>query len=151
MFCYIYLLVWLSMLAWIDWKEQRIPNKILLILFVSRLVFLFAESFFHQSDWKNIFTSSITGGMTAGGLLFFCYAFFRGSIGAGDVKIFAVLGAYLGSRAAFYSLMFSVFYAVIYCLLKLLQKKVTLKKKIAFAPFIFLGTITTMILQVSGF
>lgn len=145
---YLYLLVWLYVLAWIDRKKQIVPNKILLILLISRLLLLVMECIFYQSYWVSILISAFMGGGIAGGMFLLCYALTKGGVGAGDIKLFAVLGLYLGSGAIFSSVFLTVVYAAVYSLLKLLLKKTDLKQEIAFVPFIFLGTITTIILGV---
>ena len=70
----------------------------------------------------------------------------RGGVGAGDVKLFAVLGFYFGSGPIFTVVFLTIVYAAVYNIVKLVMKKTDLKQEIPFAPFIFLGTLTTMLL-----
>ena len=81
-----------------------------------------------------------------GGMFLLAHFLTKGGVGMGDVKLLAVIGAYMGSgsimAAAFLSVAASAFYSIV----MLLLKKIKLKEEIPFAPFIFIGTVLTMAL-----
>ena len=143
---YLYLLAGLFIIAWIDSKEKIIPNKILLVLLLSRVCFLLIECLLYKEYWMSLVISAASGFLIAGGMFLLCYFLTRGGVGAGDVKLFAVLGFYFGSGPIFTVVFLTIVYAAVYNIVKLVMKKTDLKQEIPFAPFIFLGTLTTMLL-----
>lgn len=145
---YQYLLAWLFIIAWIDSKEKIIPNKILLVLLFSRVFLLLVECLLYKEYWMSLVISATAGFLIAGGMFLLCYFLTRGGVGAGDVKLFAVLGCYFGSGPIFTVVFLTIVYAAVYNIVKLAMKKTDLKKEIPFAPFIFLGTLTTMLLGI---
>ena len=143
---YLLVVVALFIIAWIDSKEKRIPNKILLWMIIVRFVILCVECFLYKEYWSSLIMSAVLGFLLAGGMFLFCYVVTKGGIGAGDVKLFSVLGLYTGGSAIFSVIFLTVLFAAIYNGIKLLCKKTDLKQEIPFAPFIFWGTIVAMAL-----
>ena len=80
-----------------------------------------------------------------GGSLLLCYLLSGGALGGADVKLFAVIGFYLGSRGIIPAMVFSLAFAAVYMIVKLLLKKINLKEEIPLGPFVFLGTAAAMI------
>lgn len=145
---YLTLVCCLAITGWIDYQSQKIPNRILLVMLVVRTVILLAECLLYRKLWMSIMISAFMGLIFAGGMFLLCYLISRGGVGAGDVKLFAVLGYYMGSGAVFSVTFLTVLTAAVFSVVALLAKKVNLKKEIPFAPFIFLGTVLTMALGV---
>lgn len=145
---YLILICCLSVIGWIDYKSRKIPNRFLLVMLVLRTVLLFAECLLYGELWMSIMISAFMGFVFAGGMFLLCYLISRGGIGAGDVKLFAVLGYYVGAGAVFSVTFLTVLTAAVFSVAALFAKKVSLKKEIPFAPFIFLGTVLTMALGV---
>ena len=76
-------------------------------------------------------------------LFLFLHLATRGGVGAGDVKLSFVIGLSLGSLGftlLFAIAMVSFIFASLYSLFKLAQRKVGLKSKIPFGPFLILAT-----------
>ncbi|TCO78687.1 A24 family peptidase [Marinisporobacter balticus] len=99
-----------------DIKERRIYNKVifpsLLLAFLSHL---------NLGGWQNLYTSLIGFGVGFG-LLFIPY--FLGGIGAGDVKLLALIGALKGPSFVFYtSLYMAIAGGIIAFILLFLQKR----------------------------
>lgn len=84
--------------------------------------------------------------VTAAFLFLLAHFISKGGIGMGDVKLFAVIGCYVGSRSIMSAAFLSVLSGAVYCIVMLLLKKIKLKEEIPFAPFIFVGTMLTMAL-----
>lgn len=76
-------------IAYMDIRYRRIPNKLVLLTFLGGLALntIFAG--------RHGLIASLAGSAIAFGLMFFLHAF--GTMGAGDVKLFAAVGAVLGS------------------------------------------------------
>ncbi|AHF06870.1 A24 family peptidase [Desulfitobacterium metallireducens] len=80
----------LSIAAFTDWREHRIHNKLLGPAF---LVAIFLQTFFN--GWAGLKESTI-GALVGFGILLIPYLF--GGMGAGDVKLLAVIGAFGGAH-----------------------------------------------------
>lgn len=147
-FRYLAVLAGLFVIAWIDRNEKRIPNKILLILLAARVVILIIEAVVYSELGLSILFSAILGGFIGGGLFIFAYILSRGGIGMGDVKLFTVLGCYMGGGSIFAVIFLTVISSAVYSVIMLMLKKIKLKEEIPFAPFVLLGTILAMALGI---
>ena len=136
------LLCGLVIIAWNDGKEKRIPNEWLAALAMLRTVFLVFE--IQSNEWDIVLFFFVKGMMLGGGLFLLPYLFSNGSVGAGDVKLLAVAGYYMGSPGILFIIVSAVIVATVYSVVLLILGKADKKKKIAFAPFIFVGTIFTL-------
>ena len=142
-----FVVLWgMFVISWIDSKEKRIPNKILIWMLIIRAAILCVEGVLYKEYWMSIAISAIGGFLIAGGMFLFCYIITKGGIGAGDVKLFSVLGLYTGSGAIFSVIFLTVLFAAVYNSINLLRKKTDLKQEIPFAPFIFWGSVVAMLL-----
>ena len=147
--CRYLILLWVLFgVAWIDRQSKRIPNQAVLSLLIIRTVILLMECLVYREYWLSIVIDAGSGFLFGGGMFLFCYLITRGGVGAGDVKLFAALGYQLGAGAIFTTIFLTVVIAAVYCLVALVRKKTGMKQEIAFAPFIFAGTVLTMMLGV---
>jgi len=96
-----------------DLKSQRIYNWLTFPLIVSGLV---AHSVYGGLDGL-----ALSGGGFALGLGVMVIPFFLGLMGAGDVKLMAGIGAWLGAQATFTSFLFTCIAGGIYAILVLLR------------------------------
>ena len=143
---YLILLTGLFLIAWIDQKEKRIPNKILMILLILRVFILAAEWLMYPEFGLSMAFSAGLGMLFGGGLFFVAYLVSRGGIGFGDVKLFAVIGVYMGSGSIFSVVFLTVVVSAVYSIVMLILKKIKLKEEIPFAPFVLIGAILSMAL-----
>lgn len=142
---YLCLLSGLFYAARIDCRQKRIPNELLFGLWKLRLVLLIMEAVLEKEQWMDLCLSSTAGFLMGGGLLFLCYLLSGGALGGADVKLFAVIGFYLGSRGIIPAMGFSLAFAAVDTIVKLLLKKMNFKEEIPLGPFVFLGTAAAMI------
>lgn len=77
------------MITYMDVRYRRIPNKLVLLILIGGLVL---NGVF--GAWQGLLTS-LGGFAIAFGVMFLLHAF--GTMGAGDVKLFAAIGAVVGS------------------------------------------------------
>ncbi len=145
---YLILLWCLTAAAWIDYRSRRIPNMLLLILLFSRAAVLAGECLCCRECAAELLFSSGMGFLTGGGIFFLYYLSARGGVGAGDVKLFAVLGYYFGAGYILTAVFLTVLTAALYSVAALLMKKTTLKQELPFAPFALAGTVLTIMLGV---
>ena len=88
------------MITWIliriavrDWKEQRIPNADIAILFCFCALQLLAVS--GQME-KGVFLYALFGACSASGILLLTVFLVPGAFGGGDIKLMAAAGILLG-------------------------------------------------------
>lgn len=139
------LLAYLGVLAWMDYSSRKIPNRILKQLFWIRTVLLILEAYICENHLKNICLPFIMGFLASGGIFFLFYLISRGGIGAGDVKLFAVIGYYLGSDTTFELIVISFFLCAVVSVFLLCWKKIQWKSKLPFVPFVLAGMIIQML------
>lgn len=134
-------IVWcfVFLIAYIDIRVKKIPNKLILILLVIRLLFIFINVFISFEVFWSVFLYSVIGALAGGIIILICALISRGGVGFGDVKMFTVVGLYFGLHGVIAIMMYSLFLAAIYGLFLIIFKKAKMKSTIAMAPFIFLG------------
>ena len=81
--------------AWFDIKSRRIPNWLVLVGLISGFIF---QTLFHSSGGFGGFKAWGLGLMVGFGLFLPLYVWH--AMGAGDVKLMAMVGAFLGPMAA---------------------------------------------------
>ncbi len=135
------ILLWdgLFLISEIDLKLKKIPNKILLILFILRCLGIIIETIFEKDGILGKFVFSSVGMITGAIVLLICMFISRGGVGAGDVKLYAVIGFYFGLVGIIQIMMYSLFLAAIFSIFMLIGKKAKMKSTLPMAPFICAG------------
>lgn len=145
---YIIILGVLWVIAYIDFKEQIIPNKYLLMAIIIRGIIFIIELI---TDLSGAVTTIIAEGLGSLILLSVCILIrflSRKGLGMGDVKLFAVLPLFLGlvnGVRAFLYAMIIVFIQACFCLI---TRKKGKKDVLPFAPAIAAGAWITVFLAV---
>lgn len=131
--------------AWTDFRAYLIPNKILLAALLIWIALFVTGALLEP--W-NIRYAALGSGVSAAALLLagmLCRLFVPGSVGFGDLKLFIVLGLYLGAEhtwnAVFYTLLASFAVSVFL----LVTKRASRKTVMPFAPFLLFGTLLAVI------
>ncbi len=134
------LLFTLFLIAIIDMQEKIIPNTLVVFLLSSRTILLIAQFIQAPDHIKENLFSVIGGLVTGGGIIVLAMILSKNSIGAGDAKMFAAIGYFVGWDVL--SVFFFTFMIVaIAGFFLIMLKKVTLKDTVPLAPFAFLGTL----------
>lgn len=129
----------LAIAAGIDYKKHIIPNRMILVGMICRVILLVAEMLMSPDTVRQSLLMSCAG-MIFGLLLLLILSFLtRHGIGYGDVKLFAWLGFGIGVMDLYYVLFYSVLFAAIAGTILLVTKKADKKKKLPFAPFVLMG------------
>lgn len=132
----------------IDKKHKIIPNAILMTLLMIRIMLIAGEIFVDGSDLIVVLLSSALG-VVYGTVVFLVIRLFsKESIGMGDIKLFAVIGLYIGSTAILPALFVASLLALIYGVVMIARKAISKKDTMSFGPFIAAGTIVVMVLGV---
>lgn len=129
----------LQTLVLIDLKIQIIPNRLLIIGGIIKVLLLIWELIFSKETIFLSFIRSVAGLLICLiGMLAICFISKHG-IGYGDVKLFAYLGFVLGPLDTYYILFYAVLLAAVYAVYAVLVKKEKRTTKISFGPFTYLG------------
>ncbi|MBF4693855.1 prepilin peptidase [Fusibacter ferrireducens] len=135
----------------IDLDHMIIPNQLVLVgLILGGLVTLY-QFFFSYAVYESPSYLNTLLGMIAGGGVMFAIAeisafFYRGSsgLGFGDVKIFLVIGLFLGWRLTLLALWLSFVFGGVLGILLIVVLKKDRKMAIPFGPFIVIGTLVSL-------
>ncbi len=130
----------------VDLYTLLIPNRYILFMAMIRVAILPFELMLQESNVRLVIINSLIGAIGSFLLLMLLSLLSRGGIGMGDIKLLTVTGFLCG----FYLVMNTMVYAVIVCALAALYLvitgKLTIKMKIPFGPFVYLGFIISTVL-----
>lgn len=135
----------LSAAMYFDFKLRIIPNEILLVALVSRVLILGSFLLFNAQNLPSELVGSILGALFVAAVLFIGRLLNNG-IGAGDIKMFFIVGLFMGLDGSFRVLFYTVFASFLYAVYALTTKKLTLKDSLPMAPFAVAGFFITIIL-----
>lgn len=129
-----------------DFKQHIIPNIILIVGLVLRIIIYIFEFVQNGSNILEVLKYDLIGAVVI--VLFFmlCMLVMRNSIGMGDVKLFGLMGLYHGLWGVMSSVFFSLLVAFVLSVILLLTKKKGRKDNIPFGPSILIGTYIAVIL-----
>lgn len=118
-----------------DLAEMIIPDKVL--LWFLPIFILFRVIVPLQPWWDSLL------GAAAGFLLLAAIALIsRGGMGGGDVKLFALIGLFTGTKIVLLGFMLSAFFGAFFGIIAMMLGLVKRRQPIPFAPFITLGVLT---------
>ncbi len=141
----IYISVFLN-IAVVDFLIRKIPNELLLVLFVSKIAFLLIALFNGVAFKESVFQHFIS--IAVGLLIFLIPSMFKFNIGAGDVKLSAVIGFCLGFHLFLQSMIVMAGILLAYLILLLVTKKGNLKTVTAMGPYLAFGAVLTMLFPI---
>jgi len=136
----LFLIALLLVATFYDLREYRIPNKLLVYGTGVRLLFLIPEIIFEKKMLMTWVSEGIAVvAMFALAVLILLIA--EEAFGMGDIKLFAVMGAFLGISGLFVATFYSIIVAGICSGVLVVIKKKNMKDGVKFAPFILIGTL----------
>lgn len=126
-----------------DLRSMLIPNK---IVFTGLLGIVILRSLIHEQPLWNYGLAFLLGG----GILYLIAwlgeaILKKESMGGGDIKLFALLGAWLGMKGVLLTLFLASIYGVIGSLILILSGLRRREDYIPFGPFIALGALTAFL------
>ncbi len=133
-------------ITFIDFDFQIIPDVITLPGIVIGLVgasFVIPDPF-TDAAFPIGFKNSITGLFLGGGLFYLIAVLSRGGMGGGDIKMMAMVGAFMGWKAVLLTTFLGSLTGSIAGIFLMLFKGKGRKTKIAFGPFLALGSLITL-------
>ncbi len=137
-------------IAFIDIKEHKIPNKIILFLLAARVGFMVYETIQNPDFLDYMVWYPLLGALVGAALMLLAMVVSRKGIGMGDVKLIFIIGFYVSSYELI-STMFLIFFAsAVYGIVVLALKKVTLHDVMPLAPFALVGVMVKYLLICYG-
>lgn len=129
-----------------DIKEMRIPNKLLIVGLIGRIVILLFEFIFKSDVILDYLKSEGFALLGITLICIICAFIVKGGLGMGDIKLMMVMSLYLGVEGICYSMFISVVFSSITAIIALIIKKKSKKDTMPFAPFVLLGAVISFIL-----
>lgn len=117
----------------IDLCEYRLPNKLLLPLFLSLCLWI------ALTDLASLPLALAAAVVSF--LFFLGIRFFTKGLGLGDVKFAACIGLFCGPKQIFVAFIIASVAGIVVGLLLLQKRKLTKKQKIPFGPFLTIGAL----------
>lgn len=145
-FVYVFCSLFVSSL--IDFQYKIIPDE---ITCYGMLVGLIASYFFPvmhgEVDARLAIADSILGLLCGGGIIYLLaivggIIFRKEAMGGGDIKLVAMIGAFLGVKLTIIAFLLSPYFAILIAIYYKFYKK---EETIPYGPFLALGTMTAMI------
>ena len=133
-------------LSFVDLERSIIPNKVVLpALPVALALFPFTPL---GQDWAlgEAYLRSLAGAGLGFGMLLVVFVASRGGIGAGDVKLAALLGAILGFPQVIAGLAFGFVFGGLLGITILILRLKSLKEKMPYAPALIIGAAAVLLL-----
>ncbi|TCJ98257.1 UNVERIFIED_ORG: type IV leader peptidase family protein [Anoxybacillus amylolyticus] len=128
---FLVLVVVLTTISLIDYWYYEIPNEYNALVFALGLAWAFSRS----SSWEQAFLASLV----LFGLFFVLMVATKGQLGAGDVKLVAGLGLFLGVPGVLPFFMYSFLMAALVSVFLLATKKKKRSDRLPFGPFLVAG------------
>lgn len=138
---YLILFIILLVVAKIDLEEKIIPNEIVLLMLTVNSLFLILEMQSDSGDSRMIIFSALFGFLSGGGIFILVNLLQKNGVGAGDIKLFAVIGIPLGFVGIISICLNTFILAAIASLVLLRLKKINKGGRIPLAPFILLSVL----------
>lgn len=133
----------LAVIASIDLSVKKIPNGLVAGL-LSVWILFFAVDAIRAFDFSEIGALLLRSGLgllTGGGILLICMLISRGGLGAGDVKLFAVLGLFYGMIGVLNVLFYTCLFTAVVCIVLLVARKLRFKDTVPMSPFILAAAV----------
>ncbi|HNS32738.1 MAG TPA: prepilin peptidase [bacterium] len=139
----------LLIVGFIDIDTFLISDVIVLPMVVLGLIFSFFPGMHHGLSTSGSFLYSLWGVILGGGLLillsfFGKLVFKKEAMGGGDVKLLAMIGAFLGWKSIFLTLFFASLLGTLISLSLIACKKKTIEDYVPFGPYLGLGAFISL-------
>ena len=144
---FIAVLIAITLSAFTDALEKKIYNEIVGSLLIFRTIMFIPEYFVYKENFIKDILSSLIAFVVCLLVFLFIHFITKGGIGMGDIKLICAIGYVEGLTCVFYMMVFGMFLSMIYAIFLLTIKKKGRKEQIPFGPFLYLGYIVVLILE----
>ena len=136
-------------ITFIDFDFQIIPDAITLpgtVIGVLGAALFIPDPFIitHQTSSVVGITNSLIGLLTGGGLFYLIAILSRGGMGGGDIKMMAMVGAFIGWKAVLLTTFIGSLTGSVIGIFLMVFKGKGRKTKIPFGPFLACGSVVTL-------
>jgi Flp pilus assembly protein protease CpaA len=146
--CNMAVYLWLLPIAYIDYKEQIIPNKLVVIGLAYWIILFILDVFVAGSDWVRVLQFSGIGLLFGAGVFLVGKLFVKDGIGMGDVKLYGILGLLYGYVALYSMLFITLIVLFVVGIVLLIRKKGNRKMVLPMAPYTLLGFLCAVVLGI---
>ena len=115
-----------------------------------RVAFLIYEAIVNLDYLKMVLTPPILGALAGALVMAVAFLISRKGVGMGDVKLFIVIGFFVGSTSIISTMFYTFFASAIVGIILLLTKKAGLKDSVPMAPFAFVGVVVEYVIFTIG-
>ncbi|MBR0145732.1 MAG: prepilin peptidase [Eubacterium sp.] len=140
----------LPLVAVIDHREMIIPNRLLLWMLaywgLAMGMFLLQDP---GNGWDVLVDSLLGGLIGASPLLVRLIS--KGGIGMGDIKLFTMVGLYVGKEDILRAMFLSLLLALIVLAVRKLRKRLAKREEVSFGPFVAVGTMLMVLMNIPIF
>lgn len=138
--------VFFSLAMVTDIRSCTIPNIFIIGMLLIRIVLMVFEFFLRRDVFGNLVKESLVGGFFCLIILLLVSFITKGGLGMGDVKLLSAQGFLIGLYGVINTVMYALVCCTICALFLIVTNKRSMKDKLPFAPFIFLGYVISIIL-----
>ncbi|AKL96349.1 type II secretory pathway, prepilin signal peptidase PulO [Clostridium aceticum] len=135
---YLFLFSVLIVIFFIDLQHKIIPDGLVIIIMMWGIIWQF---FTPEISWVN----AIGGALLGGGTLLVLALITEGGFGGGDIKLMFAIGMYFGVLHTLLTLFLAFITGGLFGIVLILMKGYTRKDFIAFAPFLILGIVMSIL------
>ena len=128
-----------------DFREQTVPNRLVLAMLGAWCMILVPQLFIHPETGLSLLLSGAVGALFAGVVFLTVYFVSRRGLGGGDVKLMTVFGLYLGLDSVVPAMLYGTLLAAAAGGILILLKKVGPKDAIPLVPFLYIGVVLTVL------
>lgn len=130
----------------IDLKTYRIPNAFILAGLSLRAVLIIPELIFETEFVLGNLVSEAIAAVAIALAAFLCSICMKNSVGYGDIKLFIIMGLFLGTNGIWSAVFVSLIVAFFAAIVLLVARKKSRKDVVPFAPAVMIGTYISVIL-----
>lgn len=140
------LIVFMTLFAYIDLVRHIVPNKLIISMLICYLTLWGIVTIFDVASGFEMIFRAIAGSLFAGLTFLLCYIVSHRQLGGGDVKLSFVMGLYLTGSRIIGTLVYGMLLCLAFSLIQLARKKITMKDGVPLVPFLWIGTLFTLII-----
>ena len=140
-------IVWaMAVLTVTDWVKKTIPNQFLVLLLMIWAVIVGLYIILDINSGMALLFQSLAGAIIGGAIFLLCYFLSKKQLGAGDVMLVFVMGLFLAGQRIMGAIFYGVILCCIFSVIQLCRKKIGMKDGVPLVPFLYIGTLVTLLI-----
>lgn len=129
-----------------DFREKRVSNRLVLAMLGGWVLIIVPQLFLNVGSTLNLIMSGAIGFVIGSIVFLTVYYVSHKGLGGGDIKFIAVSGLYLGFEATMATMFFGSVFSALTGIALIIAKKIDKKGTIPLVPFLYIGSLFTIIL-----